>query len=137
MKLKIAALALVFASSSAWMSAGELPPDVAAKLIKIIATASGGKVACRDSTMKAALEGAGVAVDGDSKIVWATNPVEIKMLRTQNRLIITGNKNFLASGASIAIVEDGGKPKIYIQQANIAASGVALSDAIYKVGAKD
>ncbi len=136
MKLKTAVLALILGSFSTWAPAGDLPPEIAAKLIKIIATATGGKVSCRDSAMKAALEGAGVTVDGDSKIVWATNPVEIKMLRSQNRLIITGNKSFLASGAGIAIVEDGGKPKIFLHQPNIAASGLTLSDAIYKVGEK-
>jgi hypothetical protein len=136
MNLKTAALALVLGSFSAWAPAGDLPPEVAAKLIKIIATATGGKVSCRDSAMKAALEAAGITVDSDSKIVWAVNPVEIKMLRTQNRLVITGNKSFLANGAGIAIVEDGGKPKIFLHQPNIAASGVALSDAIYKVGEK-
>lgn len=136
MKLKFAVLALILCSFSTWAPAGDLPPEIAAKLIKIIATATGGKVSCRDSAMKAALEGAGVTVDGDSRIVWATNPVEIKMLRSQNRLIITGNKNFLASGAGIAIVEDGGKPKIFLHQPNIAASGLTLSDAIYKVGEK-
>ena len=136
MKLKFAILALTLGSFSAWAPAGDLPPEVAAKLIRIIATATGGKVSCRDATMKSALEGVGVTVDGDSKIVWATNPVEIKMLRSQNRLVITSNKNFLSNGAAIAIMEDGGKPKIYIHQPNIAASGVTLSDAIYKVGEK-
>jgi hypothetical protein len=136
MKFKTAVFALILGGCSVWAPAGELPAEVAAKLVKIIATSAGGKVSCRDSSMKTALESAGVTVDSDSKIVWATNPVEIKMLRAQNRLVITGNKNFLANGASIAIVEDGGKPKIFLNQANIAASGVALSDAIYKVGEK-
>lgn len=136
MKLKTAILALVLGSISAWAPAGDLPPDMAAKLVKIIATATGGKVSCRDASMKAALESAGLTVDGDSKIVWATNPVEIKMLRSQNRLVVTGNKAFLANGASIALTEEGGKPKIFLHQANITASGVTLSDAIYKVGVK-
>jgi len=136
MKLKTTVFTLILGGFSVWAPAGDLPADVAAKLVKIIATAAGGKVSCRDSTMKAALEGAGVTVDGDSKIVWATNPVEIKMLRTQNRLVITGNKSFLGSGAAIAICEDGGKPKIFLNQTNISASGVTLSDAIYKVGEK-
>jgi len=136
MKLKITLLALILGSFSTWAPAGDLPPEIAAKLIKIIATATGGKVSCRDAAMKTALEGAGITVDADSKIVWATNPVEIKMLRSQNRLVITGNKSYLTSGAGIAIVEDGGKPKIFIHQPNIAASGVTLSDAIYKVGEK-
>jgi hypothetical protein len=136
MTIKTALVALALGGFSTWAPAGDLPPEVAAKLIKIIATATGGKVSCRDSAMKAALEGAGVTVDGDSKIVWATNPVEIKMLKSQNRLVITGNKNLLAQGASIAIVEDGGKPKIFLNQPAITASGVTLSDAIYKVGEK-
>jgi len=132
MKLKTLALALTIGCSSIWVQAGDLPPDVAAKLIKIIASASGGKVACRDATMKTALEGAGVTVDGDSKIVWATNPIEIKMLK--GRLVIVGRKEFLSAGGGIALVEDGGKPKIYLNQAAIAASGVTISDAIYKIG---
>ncbi|MDP2876942.1 MAG: hypothetical protein Q8O00_12220, partial [Holophaga sp.] len=102
MKLKTAALILTIGSFFAWLPAGDLPPEVAAKLVKIIATASGGKVSCRDSGMKAALEAAGVTVDGDSRVVWATNPVEIKMLK--GRLIIVGRKEFLSAGASIAIV---------------------------------
>ncbi len=134
MKLKTAAIALLLGVASTWAPAADL--SVAAKLVKIIATATGGKVSCRDAAMKAALEGVGVTVDGDSKIVWATNPMEVKMARSQNRLVVTGNKSLLGNGAAIAIVEEGGKPKIYLQQANITASGVTLSDAIYKVGAK-
>ena len=134
MILKTAILTFILGSFSVWSPAGDISPEIAAKLIKIIAVSAGGKVSCRDATMKTALEGVGVTVDGDSKIVWATNPVEIKMLKMQNRLVITGNKSFLASGAAIALVEDGGKPKIYLNQSAIAASGIALSDAIYKVG---
>lgn len=134
MKLKSTFLALALGSFPSWMQAGELPPEVAAKLVKIIAIATGGKVSCRDATMKAALEGVGVTVDGDSKIVWATNPVEIKMLR--GRLVVVGKKEYLSGGAGIAIIEDGGKPKIYLNQSAISASGVTLSDAIYKVGEK-
>ena len=134
MILKTAILTFILGSFSVWSPAGDISPEIAAKLIKIIAVSAGGKVSCRDATMKTALEGVGVTVDGDSKIVWATNPVEIKMLKMQNRLVITGNKSFLASGAAIALVEDGGKPKIYLNQSAIATSGIALSDAIYKVG---
>lgn len=134
MKLKTAAVALIFGAFTTWLPAGELAPEVAAKLIKIIASATGGKISCRDSGMKAALEAAGITVDGDSKLVWATNPVEIKMLR--GRLVIVGRKEFLSAGAGIALVEDGGKPKIYLNQAAITASGVTMPDAIYKVGEK-
>lgn len=134
MKFKSTMIALLFGGISALLPAGDLPPEVAAKLLKIIATSSGGKVACRDAGMKAALEAAGVTVDGDSKIVWATNPIEVKMLK--GKLVVVPRKEFMSAGAGIALVEDGGKPKIFLNQAAIAASGVALSDAIYKVGEK-
>lgn len=134
MRLKNAALSFLLGTLSLGLQAGDLSPEMTAKLIKIIATSASGKVACRDATMKAALEGAGVAVDGDSKVVWATNPVEVKALR--GRLIIVGRKEWLSSGASIAIAEDGGKPKIFLNQASIAASGVTLSDAILKIAEK-
>lgn len=134
MKLKSALFCLVFGALAPLAQAGELPPEVAAKLMKIIASSAGGKVSCRDAGMKAALEAAGVPVDGDAKIVWSTNPVEIKMLR--GRLVVVGRKEFLGAGAGIALVEDGGRPKIYLNQAAITASGVTLSDAIYKVGEK-
>ncbi|MBK8792823.1 MAG: DUF4154 domain-containing protein [Holophaga sp.] len=134
MRLKAVLLSLALGSCSLALQAGDLSPEITAKLIKIIAGASGGKVACRDATMKAALEGAGVTVDGDSKIVWATNPVEVKSLR--GRLVIVGKKEFLSSGAAVAIAEDGGKPKIFLNQAAITASGLTLSDAILKIAEK-
>lgn len=134
MKLNTAAMILILGAASAWAPAADL--SMTAKLVKIVASSAGNKVSCRDAAMKAALEGVGVTVDSDAKVAWGMNPVEIKMLRSQNRLVITGNRSFLANGASIAITEEGGKPKIFLNQANISASGVTLSDAIYKIGAK-
>ena len=37
-------------------------------------------------------------------------------------------------GGCIAIIEEGGKPAIYLHMQNINASGVALSEAILKIG---
>ena len=36
-------------------------------------------------------------------------------------------------GGAIAIVEEGGKPQIYINASNVKASGMALSDTIIKM----
>lgn len=118
------------------LSAGELPADTTAKIVKVIVNGAGGKINCRDSAMKTALESASVTTDGNANIIWSSAPGEIKMLKGQHKLIICSRSEFLAMGASIAITEDGGKPKIYLHPGNIAASGVTLSDAVLKIGEK-
>ena len=116
--------------------AGELPADIAARIVKVVVNSSGGKIVCRDGAMKAALESAGVQTDAGARIVWSSSPVEIKMLKSQGKLIITSHPEMLAMGASIAIAEDGGKPKVYLHPGHLAASGITLSDAILKIGEK-
>jgi len=128
--------ALTTASLGLNLFAGELPTDTAAKLIKVVVNGAGGKITCRDSAMKAALEASGVQTDASAKIVWSSSPAEIKMLKSQNKLIITSRPEQLGMGASIAIAEDGGRPKIYLHPANLAASGVTLSDSVLKIGEK-
>jgi hypothetical protein len=134
--MKRLALALAAAALGLNLSAGELPADTAAKLVKVVVNGTGGKIACRDGAMKAALESTGVQTDGFAKVVWSSNPSEIKMLKGQGKLVITSRPEQLALGASIAIAEDGGKPKIYLHPGNLASTGVTLSDAILKMGEK-
>jgi hypothetical protein len=136
MNLKPLALVMVLSGFAPWAAAGELPPDVSAKLIKIIVTSSGGKVGCRDATIKSALEAAGVPIDGSAKAAWSTNPAEIRMLKSQGKLVITNRTEHLAAGASIALTEEGGRPKIFLHPGNLAASGITLSDAVLKMGEK-
>ena len=87
-----------------------------------------------DKVMKAALEAVGVAVDDGAKVVWVTNPAQAKMLKTQGKLVVGPSPALLPAGGGIALVEDGGKPKILLQMANVSASGVTLPDALLKVG---
>jgi hypothetical protein len=44
---------------------------------------------------------------------------------------------WLKAGASLAIVDAGGKPELYMDPANIKASGMALPDAIAHIAKKD
>lgn len=120
--------------AAAGLNAGELPADMAAKLVKAVVNGTGGKIACRDATMKSALEASGVPMDPSAKVAWASNPAETKMLKGMGKMVIAGRPEMLSAGASVAIVEDGGRPKILLHRANLAASGVAISDAILKVG---
>jgi hypothetical protein len=52
----------------------------------------------------------------------------------KGKLIICPKLEWLPKGGSIAIVEEGGKPAIYLHMQNIGASGVTLSDAVLKIG---
>ena len=117
---------------------GELPPEVQAKFIKILAASAGsaGKVACHDAALAAELAKVGVTVDPGSKVIWAANDSEARAGKSMHKLVIAGQTESLPLGAAIAIVEEGGKPQIYLHMGNIAASGITLSDAVLKIGRK-
>jgi hypothetical protein len=131
-------VATVLSLSVAGLSAGELPPEVQAKFIRIIASSAGsaGKVNCKDAAVVAQLVKLGVAVDGGSKVAWAGSEAEVKALKASGHLVICGNEHWLPGGASVAVVEEGGKPQIYLHMGNIGDSGVTLSDAVLKIGRK-
>ncbi|HLO67439.1 MAG TPA: hypothetical protein VK188_10505 [Holophaga sp.] len=114
----------------------DLPPEVQAKIIKVIVSSSGGnKIACGDPALKAALEGAGLVVDSGAPIVWSTSAGEAKNLKAFGRLIITDRRE-LAGFASIVIQDDGGRPKIMLNPANLKTAKVQLSDAVMKIAEK-
>jgi len=116
--------------------AGDLTPKVQAKLIQILANsaASANRVACRDSEVTAALTEIGASIDATSRVSWAGSAEEVKALK--GKLIICGKLEWLALGGSIAIVEEGGRPQIYLHMGNIAASGVTLGEGVLKIGKK-
>lgn len=115
---------------------GDLPADVQAKFVKILASSanSAGKVACKDAAVAAELGKLGVGADSASKVAWAGNEGEVAALKAAGKLVICGKLEWLPKGGSIAIIEEGGKPQIYLHMGNIAASGVTLSDAVLKIG---
>lgn len=116
--------------------AGDLPPAIQAKFVKILAASanSTGKVACKDAEVAAELEKAGVSIDPDSKIAWADSETEIKAMKAAGKLVICGKLQWLPLGGAIAIVEEGGKPQIYLHMGNVSASGVTLADSVLKIG---
>ena len=133
--LKLAA-ATLFSLVAATAQAGELSPEIQAKFLKVIVSSSSvGKIACPDGPLKAALEAQGVLVDSSSLIVWVTNPNEAKMLKAGGRLVIAGRRDFLQN-ACIVVEEDGGRPKLLLNTANLKAAKVQLSDAVMKIGEK-
>jgi hypothetical protein len=114
-------------AAGAILAAGDVPVDIAARFVKIV---SSSHVACKDAAMATAL---GPAVDPASKFAWGASESEVKALKAAGKCVITSKVEWLASGGSIAIVEEGGKPQMYIHSGNVAASGVTLPDAVLKV----
>ena len=101
--------------------AAELSAPVVAKFLRVIAIGQ-GKVACEVNEVTLELAKAGVARDEGAKVVYATSDKDIARFARENRLVVCGQKDQLALGATIAVVAEGGSPVIYIKPSNAAAS---------------
>jgi len=114
----------------------DLTPEVEAKFLKAIIASSGtNKISCEEGALKAALEAQGIVVDSSAPICWVTNPAQAKTMKQFGRLVIT-NRRDLASSASVLILEDGGRPKLILNTANLKSAKVQLSDAVLKIAEK-
>jgi len=111
--------------------------DTQAKFVKILLSSAGQfGFACNDPALKAKLEGMGVSVGPGFKYAWGSSEPEVRALKAQGRFIIVPNLEWLKAGGCIAIVEEGGKPQLFLHVANTKASGVTISDAITKIAIK-
>ena len=129
-----AALALV---ATVGMHAQSAPVDTQAKFLKVLLSSSGQfGFACNDEVLKKKLEEMGVSVGPGFKYAWGASEPEVRALKAQGRFIICPNVDWLKSGGCIAIVEEGGKPQLYLHTANPKASGVTVSDAILRIAKK-
>ena len=128
----------VIAAASVLAFPGELPAKIQAKFIQILANSAGTghKVCCKDSAVMAELGSLGISNDAGAKVAWGANSDEVKALKAQGKMVICGRLDWLSVGGSIAIVEEGGKPQIYLHMGNIAASGVTLGEGVLKIGRK-
>ena len=118
------------------LQASDLTPEMTAKFLKVIASTSGQtRVACQDAGIKAALETQGIAVEAGASVVWCTTVPEAKISKQQGKLVVVGRRD-LSGMACILLEEDGGRPKLILNTANIRASRVAVGDALMKIGEK-
>jgi hypothetical protein len=120
------------------LGAQQAPPlDVSTKFIKVLLTsASQFGFACNDPALKKSLEDSGISVGPGFKFAWGMSEGEVRALKAQERFVICPNVEWLKSGAAIAIVQEEGKPSLYLHAANAKASGVAIPDAIAKIAKK-
>ena len=123
--------------STLGMHAQTAPLEIQAKFVKILLSSAGQfGFACNDPSLKAKLESMGVSVGPGFKYAWGSSEAEVRALKAQDRFIICPTVDWLKSGGCIAIVEEGGKPTLYIHVANTKASGVTVSDAISRIAKK-
>ncbi len=127
--MRISSLVLLPALSL-FVAAGDVPAPIAAKFVKII---SSGKVACKDADMAAALTTVGAAIDPGAKFAWAGSEGEVKALKAAGKCVLGSKLEWLASGATLVIIEEGGKPQMIIHAGNLQASGASLPEAVLKV----
>jgi hypothetical protein len=130
------ALLMLFSLPRLW--GGDLPPDVRAKVVRILATSIGSphRVACKDPTLMAELARAGFVNDPGAPVAYASSEEDVRAMRRQGRLVICGRTSMLASGAQVAVVEEDGRPQIFFHMAHLAGSGVVISDSVLKIGRK-
>ena len=119
------------------MSAQSTSLETETKFVKVLLTSSGQfGFACNDPALKASLEAAGVSVGPGFKFAWGSSESEVVALKAQNRFILCPNVEWLKAGACMAIVEEAGKPQLYLHTANTKASGVTIADAILRIARK-
>jgi hypothetical protein len=132
--MRLAPLALLLlASLPAW---SDVAPDLQAKFLKVIAThaSSKGRVAVTHEGIKAELEKLGVSVDASANVAFAGQESELKAFVAAKKIVVCGRIEWLPQGASIAILEENGKPAIYMHTGNLEATGVKVSPAILRIG---
>ena len=118
------------------LQASDLTPEVTAKFLKVIASTSGqSRVACLDGGVKAALETQGITVDAGAAVVWCTSAPEARVSKQQGKMVVVGRWD-LSSMACILLEEDGGRPKLILNTANIRTCRTPVGDALMKIGEK-
>jgi hypothetical protein len=134
-RLYISAIAFLL---SFGLCAEDLAPDVQAKFVKTLVSATGqfGFACNNDPNLKKSLEAAGVSVSPGFKLAWAATEEEVKKLKADGRLVVVPKLAWLKLGGSVAIVDDGGKPQFVIHMANLKTTGMTLPDAIIKIAKK-
>lgn len=106
-----------------------------AGLLKEIAKLAGtpGKVATSNSTVKAELKKLGIQIDESATLAYATTEEGVKAMKAEKKMVVCDRLDLLRKGAAIAIVEEDGKPSIYLHMRNMRASGVRLPDTSMKL----
>ncbi len=130
--------ALVALSFLLTLGLGAEDLEMQAKFVKVIVSSTGQFGICcnNDPALKVVLEKTGLSVSPGFKLAWAASEAEVKTLKADGRLVIVPKLAWIKLGAGIAIVSVEGLPQLYLNMANVKASGMTLPDAIIKIAKK-
>jgi len=123
----------IFAPSPGFCS--DLPTDFKIRFLKILLKSSNlpNQVACSDNQLLEELKKAGIEISPGAGVAWAKTSVEVQKLKESGKMVVCPSLDLLNSGGSIAIVEEGGKPAVYLHRKNFKESGMILGDSIFKI----
>lgn len=112
--------------------------EMQAKFVKVLVSSTGQFGICcnNDPALKKTLEKVGISVSPGFKLAWASSEAEVKTLKADGRLVVVPKLDWLKAGAGIAVVNVEGLPQLYVNMANVKASGLTLPDAIIKIAKK-
>ena len=85
---------------------------------------------CPNEQMAADLLKFGMKNDSSSKVAWASTQHELEQFSKSNKFIICANREWLSAGASVAIIERGGRLSLEINFSNLRKSGLTLGHII-------
>lgn len=116
------------------VQAQDVSPVDLVPFVKLLLSSTGEKsFACGTNMgLRFKLQSMGLGTAPTSKIAWAGSEAEVKTLKAANRMVVVPKLEWLKQGASVAIVQEGGKPVMYLNMANVKASGLTLPDAVIK-----
>lgn len=130
------AMFLPLALCGSFLFAGdEIPPEMMAKFVVALAKLAGqpDRIASHDARVNVELKKLGVKLDEASLVALASSEDEVKALHASKKLVICEDLGWLPKGASIAIVEEEGKPSIYLHLRHINETGVKFSRSLFQI----
>lgn len=120
------------------LKAEDVPVPEAAKFLIILANSAGseGRVACKELDMVIQLKKQEISVDAKANVAWAFTPEQTRFYAGQGKLVVCSSRKLFAEGGAIAFERIGGRLTIFVNQANLAKSALALPETFLRMAVK-
>lgn len=120
------------------LNAEDVPVQEAAKFLLILANSAGseGRVACKELDMVIQLKRQEISVDAKANVAWAFTPEQTRFYAGQGKLVVCSSRKLFAEGGAIAFERIGGRLTIFVNQANLAKSPLALPETFLRMAVK-
>ena len=114
--------------------AEDTPAPIAAKLLQIMSQNLGqnGKVSTKDGALAGELSKNG-KLDNNSRLVYVTTLSEVKAYAARNSCVVVNDPKLLSAGATVALINEGGKTKFFLSKKNMEIFGITFPDSIMRI----